>query len=124
MFFKSILIFLTILIITKSWAYLAFDTKAISEEKPKDPKDLIPIKCGVECLLKCLNENSHFEYGCFDKCSIACTIPRVTEKNLGFESKILNENANQLSKKDYEEIKQWTIGKKKLPLKNSEQIFL
>ena len=89
MFLKSILIFLTILIITKSWAYLAFDTKAISEEKPKDPIDLIPIKCGVECLLKCLNENSHFEYGCFDKCSIACTIPRVTDKNLGFESKIL-----------------------------------
>lgn len=105
--------FLTILIITKSWAYLAFDTKAISEEKPKDPIDLIPIKCGVECLLKCLNENSHFEYGCFDKCSIACTIPRVTEKNLGFESKILDENADQLSKKNsnWEQIKHKTLGK-------------
>ena len=33
-------------------------------------------------------------------------------KKLGFESKILNENTDQLSKKDYEEIKQLTIGKK------------
>ena len=55
---------------------------------------------------------SHFEYGCFEKCSIACTIRRVTDKNIGFESKILNENADQLSKKDYEEIKPLTIGKK------------
>ena len=55
---------------------------------------------------------SHFEYGCFEKCSIACTIPRVIDNNLGFESKILDEKTDQLSKKNYEEIKQWTIGKK------------
>ena len=77
MFFKFIVIFL-IISITKSWAYLAFD-KAISEEKTKDPICLIPITCGVECLLKCLNGNSCIAYGCFDKCSIACTIPHVTD---------------------------------------------
>ena len=73
MFFKFILIILTISI-SKSWAFLKFD-EAIYVEKPKHPTDLIPIRCGLECLLKCLIGNSHFDYGCFDKCSIACTIP-------------------------------------------------
>ena len=68
MILKFLLIFLVISIQKSLPAFVEFD-QTIPEDKTKHQQHpLIPIRCGLECIMQCSIGNHQLDYGCFDKC--------------------------------------------------------
>lgn len=68
MFLKLTLIFLVISIQKSMTAFVKLD-RAIPDYKIKyQHHQLIPIRCGLECILQCSIGNHQLDFRCFDKC--------------------------------------------------------
>ena len=79
-------------------AFEQFD-QSIPEDKTKHPP-VIPVRCGLECILQCSIGNHKLNFGCFDKClndsPSNCKWKKTLNKDARAETQEMIENLEEL----------------------------